>query len=270
MAIEFVGKVTGTATSASSITLDLTALTGGVSSSVATGDMIIVPSGWASTGDESPAVTSSGYIFVTELRGSDTRDANLGVYYKVAGSTPDTFVVTNTRAHTSYGSVAVAYVWRGGRPWIPFDFTTTVGTNSALANSPSIITPEDGCLVIAIGLGSGDTTPNDMVEPSGYSNVAQVKQAGTDSSAILLVASKTAATAGAEDPGAWTSGESTSSDSWCAVSLYLIPGALTGYVDQASIAALTGVGNFIDQASVAVLYGYYSATNYPRTPIVNT
>lgn len=257
MAISFVGSVTGTATSGSSITLDLTALTGGSSSSVSTGDVIFALVGWASVADESPAPTTSGYTLIAELYANDDRDANFSVYVKRAGGTPDTSLIVSSRASSSYGSVAAAYVVSGasGALWpVP---TTATGTNAALPNSPSITTKFNNSWVFTFGLGTGDTTPADFTAPSGYGNSVVVKQAGSSSGAILVAASKLIATADAEDPGAWTGGESTTSDSWAAVTVALAPaGSIVSATEQASVAVATSYGTFVDQSSVAVATSY--------------
>jgi hypothetical protein len=253
----YIGSVTGSATSASSITLDLTALTGGAGTAVETGDLIVVACGWSGIAAGAPAPTTAGYTAcVASLYANDARDSNLGVFYKEAGASPDTSVAVNTRASASYGSVAIAQVWRGvyttGRA-----ASARLG-NVALPNAPAAPLYTAGSVVLAIGLGTGDTTPTDFTAPAGYSNQAIVKQAGSVSSAIAAIASKVLTTEQTEDPAAWTGGESTTSDAWSAVTLPLMPAQASPWVSKSSVAAVlgsAGTPGTINRSTVAAVLG---------------
>lgn len=295
MAIQFVGAVTGSATSASTITLDLTALTGGIASSPSAGDVIIVAVGWLGSTDDNPRVNTLGYAKLADVYSNDDLDANLGVYCKLAGSTPDTTVEANSKASSSYGSTAVAYVWRGClEPRVPVPVVAT-GVNSALPDPGSIIvsTPFESAtsaVCVVVGVGTGDSTPADFTVPSGYSNHAIVKQGAALGSSILAAASKAVTVGDTEDPPAWTGGESTASDSWAAVSLTLLEpniavarstvaavvgaGGYPGTVIRSSVTAVTGspvTAGYIGRSTViAVLEPVAAQTTYPRPSIINT
>lgn len=224
-AISYVGSASGSGT-ASTYNVAINSLTGGSNSAPSEGDLVIVVTGWASTTNGDPGVTTSGYTEVNavDYYSNDTRDANMSVNYKFMGASPDTSVTVRGTNAAGNGGATVVHVWRGVDLSSPLDVTSTTatGTNAANANSPSITPTTSGAYVIAAGLGTGDTTPTAKTGPSGMSNFRTQNGTGTTMSAIAGVASF-AWTSGAYDPAAWTGGESTTSDSWAAMSLVLRP-----------------------------------------------
>ncbi len=234
MAMQYVGSVAGSGTGAS-YNLDLTALTGGIDTAARANDIVVVVSGWASTTDDDPGVSTSGYTELTDLRADDTRDANLSVAYKVMGGTPDTSVTVLGKNNAANGGAAIAHVWRGVDTSNPIDQTTTTASsaNSAIPDSPSITPVTNGAVILTCGISTGDSNPTStsgrtLEPPVGYINEKVQVGTGSTMSAIAVVASRFSP-ASAINPGPWENvGESTSSDSWCAATVALRPAVDTG------------------------------------------
>lgn len=206
MSLEYVGTLGRSGAG----TISLTALTGGISSSVAAGDVVFVLAGGdinATTNiDMSGVVTTSGYTLVTELYSNSTLDANFALFYKVMSGSPDANVTLTSTAANSR-----VYVWRGTDGTTPLDVTTTTATGTGPnPNSPSVTPITTGAVVLSLGT---TTTYTTQTAPSGYGNVAN--------NSTVVAASK-AWTSGAEDPAAWTGG-SGGAYAWCACSVALRP-----------------------------------------------
>lgn len=207
MTIEYVGTLSRTGAG----TISLTALTGGVSSSVAENDVVFVlaagdPNAVVNI-DMSGVVSTSGYTLATELYGDSTYDCNFALFYKKMSSSPDSMVTLTSTAYDSR-----VYVWRGLDTTTPIDVTITTATGTGPnPNSPSVTPITAGAVVLSLGASSSFSPPS--TAPSGYSNVGSGNK--------CVAASKTW-TSGAEDPGAWSGGVGPTY-AWCACSVALRP-----------------------------------------------
>lgn len=227
-ALTYVGGVSGSGTGAT-YNISLTSLTGGSGSTALEGDIVVVITGWASTANGNPGVTTAGYTEEpgsTDLYSNDTRDANVSANWKIMGSTPDTSVTVSGFNNAANGGGTVVQVWRGVDQTTPMDatVTTTSASNQSASSpdSPSITPVTSGAYVISAGLGTDDTTPLTKTAPSGYSNAVAVTGTGSTMSVTVGIASK-AWSSGAENPAAWTGGETSTSDSWAAFTIALRP-----------------------------------------------
>jgi hypothetical protein len=155
--IEYVGGATTSNTGSNGVrTVTFTDLTGGVGGGVLTGDLVIVSVAAANGGgvDLTMAMTTSGYTTLYDYyNGTRTNDINLGVHYKLMGTTPDTTAITNVTGMISGDSIVVAVqVWRGVSIATPIGAYATMATGQgSLANPPSITTTSPLSKVIAIG-----------------------------------------------------------------------------------------------------------------------
>lgn len=230
MAITYVGWNSAAATTVTSYTIDLTALTGGSDTAVRSGDFVIVVSGWVSTTDGTPGVNTTGYTEAAELYSSDTRDTNLSVSYKYMSGVPDTSVNIIAQNSAANGSAAVAYVLRGVDPVTPMDNTRTTASannqSSALANAPAIVPATIGAWVVACMGNTADATPVAFTGPSNMSNFVQRVSAATTLNFRAMVSSYTATSTASFDPNAITGGETATSNSWAAVTLAVRPAVL--------------------------------------------
>lgn len=220
--IQFVGAVAGSAVSAASLNVSLSGtLTGGVGSSPIVGDVVVVCAAQYSSGDINMNVT--GYTELCDLFSNDTVDANLIVSYKRMISTPDTsFTVTST---TNFEMAVVAHVWRNVNATTPIDVTTTTatGTNSALANPPSITPVTGGAIILAVGAAA--TTNDNSFTNSQLSNFREESRytSGGNRGALVGVGSYAWA-GGAFNPNAFSlSAFDSVVFSWAAATLALRP-----------------------------------------------
>jgi hypothetical protein len=228
MALEFVGGKSANGTSAD-FAISLTSLVGGISATAATGDLVIVATGFSRTlSSANPGVATSGYTEVADIAGNDIRDAQFSVNWKLMGGTPDTSVTCLGSGDASLGSVGIVYVWRNADQLTPLDVTraTVTGANSAIPDAPAITPVTAGSVVVATGLGTGAASDAIVTAPSGYTNAFNTSSSGALSEhAIIGVASKAWSGSGAEDPPAWTGWTTSTSDSWAAVTLAIRPAA---------------------------------------------
>ncbi|MBI2030764.1 hypothetical protein HYT05_04020 [Candidatus Kaiserbacteria bacterium] len=203
--------------------VSLTGLTGGIASAAAEGDLVIVSTGFVSTSNGNPGVGTAGYTELNDLYANDTRDANFSVNWKLMGVSPDTTVSCNGSGSASNGAVCVVHVWRGADQTTPFDVASTsaTATNSAVPNSPSITPTTSGAIVISTGLGTGSAVDNSVTAPTGYSNKVDISV--DPSSAATVGISSKSWSSGAEDPAAWTTWTTSTSDSWAAMTLAIRP-----------------------------------------------
>jgi hypothetical protein len=223
MALTYVGGNTASGAGNTNITISLTALTGGSGSTALEGDIVIVALNYSGNTNANvpPSLVTSGYSSIASLFVDDSNETNLVVARKIMGSTPD----TDVEATVSGGSsgryyTGVVHVWRGVDQTTPLDVTSTTntGTNSSAADCPSITPTTSGSVVLAVG---GNAIANGAYgingAPSGYTNLKNVTGSVYSSTAI---ASK-AWTSGAENPGAFSVGGTSISDSWAAVTIAL-------------------------------------------------
>lgn len=117
------------------------------------------------------------------------------------------------------GTACGAVVLSGVNTTTPEDATTTSTDGSGQPNSPSITTVTNGALVISVFAALLDSPDATYTEPSGYTNKIDVSgTASVDSG--LGVASLIKASAGAENPGAWSN---VLTDFWDAASVAVRP-----------------------------------------------
>lgn len=187
------------------------------------GDLVIVSTGFVSTANGNPGVSTSGYTEVADLYGNDTRDANFSVNWKVMGASPDSSVTCLGSGSATNGAVCVVHVWRGADQTTPMDATDVeaTGTNASNPNSGSITPVTTGATVISTGLGTHAAVDNAVTAPTGYSNQADIS-VDPGNAATVGISSK-AWSSGAEDPAAWTNFTTSTSDSWAAVTLAIRP-----------------------------------------------
>src|SRR3989344_2755282 len=118
--IEFVGGASASGINAA-YNMSLTALTGGIASAPAQGDIVIVINMIANTTNGNPGVGTAGYTEVADLYSSDSYDTNLSTNYKVMGASPDTVVSCNPSSGSTIASNCVAMVFRGVDNTTPID-----------------------------------------------------------------------------------------------------------------------------------------------------
>jgi hypothetical protein len=221
MAIQYVGHGTAVTDGNTDTVVSLTALTGGLASSPSEGDLVVVYVGKTLQSDADMSLDTAGYTEVADLYANDTRDANLGVYYKFMGSTPDTEV-----RFSSVGAAAEnmhVRVFRGVDQTTPMDVTrtTATGLNSSDVNPPSITPVTAGAWIVVGGAGA-EVNDSSVTPPTGVSDALNTTNNATWPG-LMVTAIKTDWSSGAFDAGAWTNITANANASWAACSIALRP-----------------------------------------------
>lgn len=202
MAISVVGTASG-ATDGTSAAVTIT-LPGGI----AEDDIVCVfgsatPSGGGAVGGD-PDPNTTGYTSQASVTDGTFHQVELST--KIMGGTPDSSVECPQHTlDTIWGCAYVVMAFSGVDTTTPMDATatTSVTTSNTPWNGPSITTANDNAEVMSLVgafIGSGGATA-----PSGYSNTVSVSSTGSGNpGAVAGAASKSVASAGAEDPGDWT------------------------------------------------------------------
>lgn len=215
MAISLVGTATNATSNGGDLTVTLPVGT-------TTDDVVYAGYGMGGAADANLSSVTAGYTELADLFSDDSRDAQLGVYRKVQGGTPDTTWVAAGDGSASSGLAGGVIVLRGVDTSTPEDAATTTatGANSGEPDPPSITTVTANAWVLAFGETGQDNAFS--AGPSGYSNFISDAQLETNH-ACFGAATKLVASAGAENPGAFTHPDDNTSDAWCAVTVAVRP-----------------------------------------------
>ena len=230
--IEYVGGRTHTfngTTGNTSISLSGT-LTGGLASSPAANDFVIVTYATESSGDIDLTMVTAGYTEVTDLWGNDSIDVNLAVYTKHMGATPDADVVVGPTTNAGYPGAVTIHVWRGVDLTTPMDVaaTTATGGNSGHPNPPAITPTTLGAVIVvcaaAGSLNAGVTLSQSGSELSNFRAAYSDNGDATNNDVTAAMGSKAWSGSGAFDPVALV-GNASASLAWAALTLALRPAA---------------------------------------------
>ncbi len=223
MALVFVGGNSAGGTAAT-YSVSLTALTGGIASAAAAGDLVVVNTAIGDNADVVMAISTTGYTTVAELWADSTRDTNQLVAYKVL-ATAETSVVVVGSGNILRGGTTIAHVWRGIDPVTVQDVTATTatGVTTGYADPQSITPITAGAVILSLTASAVDATPVAFTVPTDRINIFQeINHAGTNRGAITTVGS-TAWTSGVFNPAALSGGEDSTSNSYGAVTMALRP-----------------------------------------------
>jgi len=204
--IEYVGGQTQViGTSATTVTF---ALTGGLASTPADGDVVIVSVAVTNNSDAAIGVVTSGYTEIAEIYANDSGDTNLSLSWKRMGSSPDASVVVTGKASTSNSGIAIVQVYRGVDGATAFDVTATTATgiDSAIPNPTSITPTTAGALIVVAGASTHSRGSAGTLSASYLSNFATLVDATGTFADGTSGMGHVAWTSGAYDPAAWTLG----------------------------------------------------------------
>ena len=265
-AIAYVGGTTyGSQGLNNGTTVSLTALTGGIASAPAEGDLVIVAFALGSQSAFAISLLTAGYTYVTNSH----QDASAGGYaaldfvfaYKRMGPVPDTSFQLGGQAGPIVSGVGVAvHVYRATHESSPIDVTPMVASGIDLTVEPPAVTPATPGALIVVGCGAGSFRVNGFAPPAGgrdfLTGRGGVQVGGEAGMAAYPWAG------GSFAPEAWTGAGPHEAwqrpmDSWMAVSLALrsIP---SGAGDRASSsqvmnASLADAAGLADAAQGALL-----------------
>ena len=230
--LKYVGGNSATGTGAT-YSVSLTGLTGGLSSTAAANDIVIVYFGWTADGNITPtlAVQTASYNYVAATqRANDTRDTVGRMAYKIMGGTPDTTCVTDGPNNAAYGGGAVVQVWRNVDTASP---TTGTGSMTSALNTnhadPAAITPAVNNAVVLVGMTGGgvSTATGTKTGPTNYTTYqvsVKADGAGADSYIALNARIIAGGAGNAQDAGAYSGGDTTTSDGYTVGTLAIAPG----------------------------------------------
>ncbi len=143
------------------------------------------------------------------------------VAYKRMPATPDTSV--DIFRHTTKYACGIIQIWRGAHTTTAIDAAATSDTGaSGYPDAPSYTTITAGALRIIVGFMDDDDDASNATTPAGYTDflASDTGQASTTAGSTVMIASKEAPSAGADNPAAFTG---TDSDEWKACHFALRP-----------------------------------------------
>lgn len=220
MAISLVGTTGSALNNTQDITLTMP-------SGISAGDFVVAGCCVGAVTDEDLTISDSGWTEIADLYADDEgTDTNLAVFYKRMGTVPDSTVTfPHPLSDALHGMAAGLMAYSGVDRSTALDATptTATGKDSGIPDNPSITTVTDNAVVIAV---AGNQRADAVVtSPSGYGNQVAYAINETVAGTSFYMADKTVATAGAEDPAAWTDVSTSSASSWAACTVALRPQA---------------------------------------------
>lgn len=218
------GKSAAIASSVSSSnSVPLSGLSGGIGTSAAIGDLVIVAFATGSNQDRTLSITTGYTLIGSELyANASSTDSNLRVAYKRLTAVDANVTIGPTQSSNDSGAVAI-HVWRGTNATTPIDVTptTATGTTGGQPNPPSITPVTAGAVIICAG-GSAFFSGNSTFT-SGLSNF-QTAAEGTPIYKGNVGMGSFAWTSGAYDAAAFGGGAGGSGNyAWTAISFAIRP-----------------------------------------------
>ena len=137
--------------------VDLTALTGGTSSTASENDIVVITVHYESATSGIPTMTTSGYTQIASGFANDSLDSQVAVFYKIMGATPDTTAVYAASGDGAGATCATLMVFSGVDLTTPIDVTatTTITTNTVIPAFSSITASSSTTGSILIGAAGG-------------------------------------------------------------------------------------------------------------------
>lgn len=253
MAITYLGgKIHKRAGSTSTVSVSLTDIpaVGGGTVTLADGDLVVVGYAIGAITDINVAVTT-GYTEQTDIYANGTQyDANLGVFTKLMGPTPDTTVTLGAMASANNSGVTSIRAYRGVDLTTPLDVAiqTATGTGTGLPDPPSSTPVTSGALAYVIGAQAAALMAN--LASSDLSDFATDWQADSQDVGIG-VGHISWSGSGAIDPAVFTGGSSNASNSWVAATMVLRPAASSGDLVGTASLSLTPTGSMNGRGNIA-------------------
>ena len=232
MAIEYVGGVTsGRPGSTSTTTQSLSGtLTGGIATSPAGGDFVVVYCSVGSTGAPLTSQTVSGnnsgaYSNEAFQSGNSTYDSGSQLNYQRMGGTPDTSLTIPPSTDVDYAQRWVVHVFRNVDAATPLDVAAVPASGTGTGRpDPAAITPSTAGAWIVAFYASASASGSAYTAPTDF---ATDWLGGTQADTVDCMQGGgyyTGWTSGAYNPAAITAGGTTGAgDSWTAMTIALRP-----------------------------------------------
>lgn len=227
MAIAYVGGQVAGRTNPSAALLVTFALTGGLASTPAAGDLVVVTcvTGSAAGNPAMAVTTPTGYTALGQLNQAGvTNDTSMNVSYKRMGGTPDANVTIPGTTNNAWGEAYSIQVFRGVDASTPMDATAVSAGGTATGRpNPAAITPVTTGAWVAICGGGAAATGANYTAPTNYATNFVTANGADTTDAMVGSGYWTGWTSGAENPGEYTGGTTGANDSWSAYTLALRP-----------------------------------------------
>lgn len=229
MAIDYVGGQVAGRTNASAALLVTFSLTGGLASTPAANDLVIVTcvTGSAAGNPAMAVTTPTGYTALGQLNQSAvTADTSMNVSYKFMGGTPDVDVTIPGTTNNAWGEAYGILVFRGVDQGTPMDATAvSAGGTGTGRPDPASITPiTPGAWPVICGGGAAGTGAN-YTAPANYTTDFITTSGADTTDAMVGCGYRADWSSGAENPAPYTGGTTGANDSWTAYTLALRPAA---------------------------------------------
>lgn len=226
-AIQYVGGAIASGRDSGTITINFSSLANGIGGGVQTGDVVVAVTALGKGSNVTMTMSTAGYTTLFDLYADDSEDINLGVFYKVMGSTPDTSATTGNSMASNDTTVFGIQVWRRVNTSTPIGVSNSAtSNNSGNANPPSITTGTKGSLVIAIGAAGHSSNVVVATQGGDLENFITAGQnaGGSDSTLGVgsVISSPTRPAGTSVDPIAFVI-ENSSVASWASATFELIP-----------------------------------------------
>lgn len=213
-----------------------------------------------------PAIPS-GFTTIGSSGGALENSIVWDFAYEVQGATPRSSL-TVTYADTYFQSLFVLIALRGVDTTTPLDATMTKATGATgMPDSPSITSVTNGAFHMAVGFLDDQRAAAGVTAPSGYTLRAAVQDnvnaPGTNDGSNIMVATKTLAVAGADDPAIFGG---TETDTWVAVTAAFRPALSAGGTATLTLAATEAT----DAAAFAVTVGTDISLSLAATEAADT
>lgn len=227
MAIAYVGGQTaGRANPSAALSVDY-ALTGGLASVPASGDLVIVTAVTGSAaGNPAMAVTTPAtWTALGQLNQSAvTADTSLNVSYKFMTATPDTAVTIPGTTNNAWAEAYTIQVFRGVDPTTPMDATAvSAGATGTGRPNPAAITPVTAGAWVVICAGGAAGTGATYTAPADFTTNFLTANGADTTDAMVGSGYWTGWTSGAVDPAVYTGGTTGANDSWASYTIALRP-----------------------------------------------
>lgn len=240
MAISFVGSAVASSSPNAQTSVDISGI------SLQSGDLILVGFAVGDTSASDSNLALTDYTEVADLfSGTDTNDTDLWVGYKYSTGSETAVGPFTAVGGTNASNAATVMVFRGVRQAVdggPFDVasTTATGIDTSNADPPSIDWSTAGVWAVIVGAtGHTGGASATYTAPTNYTtNFAQ--RAHNDTVDVLIGMGYNSSPADPENPGAFTAATigTASANSWCAVTMALVPASITPTRGRVSFAEL--------------------------------
>ena len=219
------GQVSGRQGSASTLPGVAFSLTGGIASTPAADDLVIITCVVGSAADRQAAQAVSGYTSIGFLGVTAANfETAMDVSYKRMTGTPDTtFTLPSSGAAADAQSYAVQ-VWRGVDPSANIAALAVSATGSGTGRpNPAAVTPTVPGSVVCVCGGGAAGTGAAYTAPANFSTNWLTNTTADTNDSMLGAGYWTGWTSGAVDPDAYTGGTTNAADSWACYTLVLPP-----------------------------------------------